>query len=348
MIDLLPAIGNETDQRTRPTSRLGNRLLWIGLGVLWTVAFAVAYTQWPLYTGKQHTKFLHGLAAAGVGHLQDDWLANTLNPLPAFSLLVTMTHIYLDDAVFYAIQALLLGVYLLSLYGVVGHLFPSLRKGVGPLLFLTLLIAIHSTLLPPFNMQTFGMSIGWLLQSGVAGQYMLNPSFEPGSFGVLLILSIYLFLTDRPHWASAAASFAAVMHSAYMLTAAVLVLAYVLIVFWQRRSWLAAVGVGAVGLAVVAPLLLYSSTVLGPTTPELWAQAQDIIVNFRIPHHSLPELWIDNAVYARLAVVVVAILLARKSRVALILTLLLLAAAGLTFAQWALDSDTLAFLAPWR
>ena len=42
---------------------------------LGTILFALAYTQAPLYYSNQNQYLLHGLATAGYGHLDGDWLA---------------------------------------------------------------------------------------------------------------------------------------------------------------------------------------------------------------------------------------------------------------------------------
>ncbi len=310
--------------------------------------FGLAHTQWPLYVGKQHTKFLHGLAAAGLGELRGDWLAQTLDPLPLFSGLVFITQRFLDPVLFYVYQALLLGVYLAAILCIVGKVSSVGRSPAGSLAFVALFLGVYSTLLPPFNTPIFGSSLGWLLQSGVADQYLLNPSFEPGSFGVLLFVSLCAFLAGRPYWAASLAAAATLFHSAYLLAAAVLVACYAAITLWEERRWLKSIGIGLTALAVVLPGLLYNSWVLGPTTPESWQQAQDIIVYFRIPHHSLPELWVDDAVYFQLGVVVLGTLLAWRTRLFPILVASLAVAVGLTWLQTALDSTELAFLAPWR
>src|SRR4051794_25973234 len=56
--------------------------------VVLAILFAVAHTQSPLFFSNQNQYLLHGLALAGVGHLQHDWLANTADPTPVFSWLV--------------------------------------------------------------------------------------------------------------------------------------------------------------------------------------------------------------------------------------------------------------------
>src|SRR3972149_217228 len=48
--------------------------------LLWTIVFALAYAQSPLYTSNQNQYFLHGLARAGVGYLNQDWSSRSLPP----------------------------------------------------------------------------------------------------------------------------------------------------------------------------------------------------------------------------------------------------------------------------
>lgn len=341
------------DPETRANRKL---LITAGIFLFWAIAFGIAFTQWPLYSENQNTKFLHGLASSGFGLLDEDWLANTLDPLPAFSLLVSTTYRLLPEAAFYAFHTLLLGVYLLSILGIASKVFPLAETRAGRAVFLVLVIALHASLLPPFSSQVLGTSLGWLLQAGVANQYLFNPVFQPGTFGVLLVLSIYLFLADRTYWAALAAAAAAVFHSTYLPSAAVLTASYGLITLYDQRKagrpWEAALkpalGMGMLALAVVTPFLLYNTITFAPTSDEAWRQSQDIIVNFRIPHHSLPEIWFDNTVYVKVALVVLAMVLVRRSKLSPIMAISLVTAVLLTVLQLATGSDTLAFIAPWR
>src|SRR5579871_1450393 len=78
------------------------------------IAFVVAYGQAPLYYSNQNQYFLHGLAAAGVGHLNEDWLARTLDPTPVFSALVAATASYLQPWMFHVYMAALMATYALA------------------------------------------------------------------------------------------------------------------------------------------------------------------------------------------------------------------------------------------
>ena len=324
------------------------RLRQILLFIFWSIAFGIAFTQWPLYSENQNTKFLQGVAAAGMGYLESDWLANTIDPLPVFSTLVFLTYRFATPLFFYVYHALLLGIYLYSLGAVGSYVFPLKKRAVGLPLFYVIIIALHSGLLPPFSLPVMGTSLGWLLQAGVANQYLFNPVFQPSTFGVLLILSILLFLKDRPYWAAASAATAAVIHSTYLPGAAALIVAYVLLHFWQERDVAKSLGIGFLALGLVLPILLYNAILLGPTSAELWARSQEIIVNFRIPHHSIPAVWVNDTVYVKIGIVLVALLLTIRTRLFPILLISFVFALGLTALQMRIDNDTLAFVAPWR
>ncbi|MEZ4714240.1 MAG: DUF6798 domain-containing protein [Caldilineaceae bacterium] len=316
--------------------------------LFWALLFDLAFTQWPLYSENQNTKFLIGLAQAHYGNLAQDWLANTIDPLPAFSFLVYFTYRFLYQGLFYVYHALLLGVYLYSVVGIAQTVFPLAASRVGRLYFRIIVIAMHAGLLWPFAIPVMDSSLGWLLQSGVASQYLLNPVFQPSTFGVLLILSIYLFLIDSPVWGAAVAAIAALMHSTYLPSAAVLTAIYASHTLWRTRKLWPAIRVGGAALLIVLPVLIYNYLWLGPTNAELWAASQDVIVNFRIPHHSLPEIWLNNTVYVKLALVLAALILTWRTRLFAVMLVSLLVAVGLTLLQMQAPNDTLAFIAPWR
>ena len=316
--------------------------------LFWALAFDLSFTQWPLYSENQNTKFLIGLAHAQFGHLGQDWLANTVDPLPVFSILVYLTYRFLHENLFYVYHALLLGVYLYSVTGIAQAVFPLADSWVGRLYFRVIFIAMHAGLLWPFSWPILDSSLGWLLQSGVASQYLLNPVLQPSTFGVLLILSIYLFLVERPLWAAATAAAAALMHSTYLPSAALLTVVYAGHALWTTRDLRRSVQIGATALLIVLPVLLYNYLLLSPTSPEQWAAAQDVIVHFRIPHHSLPEIWLNNSVYVKLVLVIAASAMVWRTRLFPLLLVSLLTAVGLTLLQMRLNSDMLAFIAPWR
>ena len=319
----------------------------LGLFLLGTAVFSLAYCQAPLYYSNQNQYFLHGLAWAGEGLLRADWLAGTLDPTPVFGGLVAFTARYLHPWAFHVYYALLMGVYTASLLGlfvaVCGEEMATRRWPI----FLALLVAVHAALPRWCSYRLFGQDYPWFLQAGVAGQYVLGAMFQPSSFGVLLIGAIALFVRGRAFLAAACVALAGTFHSTYLLPGALLVAGFVtaLLIEGQARR---AVAVGALALLLVAPVGLYVLSTFAPTSAELFAESQDVLANFRIPHHSRVDLWLDPVAWLQLIWIAAGIALARPRRLLLVLA----AAAGLavllTLVQVATGNPTLALLFPWR
>jgi len=172
--------------------------------------------------------------------------------------------------------------------------------------------------------------------------------FQPSAFGVFLLLSIGLFAKGRAGWASASAAVAACVHPTYLLPAAILVLAYCLLTWRERRSLRRPILLGLIALAIVAPVVLYVLLVLGPTGPDNFALAQQILVQERVPHHALPAAWLHPSVLVKLAMILLAISAAWRTRIAGVLAFATAAGLALTVVQILTGNATLALLFPWR
>jgi hypothetical protein len=327
---------------------LGSRLICQSLHFLfWSVVFGTCCTQAPLYYSNQHQYLLHGLAAGGRGFLDEDWLANTADPTPLFSLLVACTQRYLPEEAFHLYYLLQMGVYfqaLLGLFHVVAgeRATPRLRTA-----FIVLILLSHSAALRLLGSHFLGRDYAWYLQAGLAGQYVLGPVFQPSTFGVWLLLAAWLFLSGRPFLAVLAASFAAVVHSTYLLPAGLLTLAF-LIVLWRdgrRRDTLLA---GSLALGLVLPTLHYVLGTFAPTSPAEFAEAQAILVEYRIPHHAVLASWFDAISAAQIAWMLAALVLVRGTRALVVLGIPFVLALGLSLLQWQTGNHTLALLFPWR
>jgi hypothetical protein len=332
---------------------------------LLTVLFAASYTQSPLYTSNQNQYFLHGLAQAGRGFLHEDWLANTLDPTPVFSVLVAMTARYLIwDGFFYIWYALLMGIYLFSLAGIVSLYFDVRSSRARWWSFLSALILAHSAGLRYLLSQASNYELTYLLEDGLADQRLLGPVFQPSVFGVLLVLSIYLFLRKKPYLAALTAALAAIFHPTYLLGAAALTGAYILITIFLNKTGdgsnqtrpdpaassnlSQAAGVGMIALLAVLPILAYVYTAFAATPPATSAQARHILVNVRIPHHALASWWFDYGAVIKIGIVLAALWMVRRTRLLVLLGVPSLIATVLTLTQVTLASDGLALLFPWR
>lgn len=315
--------------------------------VFWALLFGIAYTQPRLYYSNQNQYFLHGLAWGGLGHLQEDWLANTADPVPNFSGLIAFTYRYLHESFFYLYYIVLLGIYFHALAGIFEHLSGGRATRLARLGFLALVVALHSALLRWTSAQLFGVDYPWYFQAGVANQYILGAGLQPSVFGVLLVLSIATFLHGRPFLAATWLSLAAVMHSTYLLSAALLTLAY-LYLLWRDQRRRDALLVGLWALLLVSPVLVYNLRTFTPSSRETFAEAQHLLAHFRIPHHAQIERWLDGIAWAQIGWVIAAMVLVRGSRLFVILLVLCVLSLALTLVQVATGNDTLALLFPWR
>lgn len=308
---------------------------------IWRIALALAFAlslkQLPLYSSNQNSYFVHGLARAGLGWLRHDWIARTADPFPLFSFLVSATVAGIGDRFFYLYHFLLQWLYAYSLIQIITWVFPAEDTPGGSL-----------ALVVPTALLHYGFKHTEVFVEGVAGQYILGPYLQPSGFGVFLLASIAAFLRGRFAWASLCLVVAAAFHPTYLLSAAALTAAYMgAIASRDRSGWKA----GAMGLGVLlllAPFLVHTVTQFHPSSPDIAARAEAILVDYRLPHHAVVASWWGGSVVAQILVVAAAIVLVRQTRLFSILLVLTLTAVALTVVQVAAGSRSLALMFPWR
>ncbi len=321
----------------------------LALTLFWTLLFAAAYTQSPLYTSNQNQYFLHGLANAGVGFLNEDWLARTPDTVPVFNGLVEWTvRIFHTNILFYVYYALLMGVYLFSLLGIGNRLFNIGKDRVHRWLFLAALIALHSAALRYLISKVAGVDWSYVLEDGFAGQRMLGPVLEPSVFGVFLVFAVYLYLARRPYLAALASAAAAVFHPTYALPAGLLTAGFMAALYLENRRVKQPLITGLLALALVSPVLVYSFANFWGYTPQTSAQAQQILVEFRIPHHAVISQWFSAPDLVKILMIAAALWLARRTRLFPVMLTVTLGCAFLILLQAVTANNTLALLFPWR
>ena len=315
----------------------------------WSLVFAALYAQSPLYTSNQNQYFLHGLARAGYGYLNQDWLANTFDPTPVFSGLVWLAYrLFHAGWPFYLCYALLMGVYLASAYRLVDNLFSLSRSPTRTLAFLGLFFTFHSAALRFLLSRLSGSQATFLFEGGVAGQRLLGQVFQPSTFGVFLVLSLYLFLTGREFLAILPLAIAIFFHPTYLLSGAMLTSAYLVSLYQKQRDLRQALRFGLGTLLAVLPVVAYVFWAFGSVNSRVAHQAQEILVHVRIPTHALPSAWLDWSTVVQIGLVVLALILVRRTRLFLIFSILAVEALLLTALQALTGSTMLALLFPWR
>jgi hypothetical protein len=181
----------------------------------------------------------------------------------------------------------------------------------------------------------------------VAGQYILGGMLQPSAFGMLLVVAVCLFVRGRSYLAGALVALTATVHSTYLLAGVFLTLGFLTVLLAEKQVR-QALALGAWTLALVLPVTVYAVVTFRPTSPETFAEAQHILANIRIPHHTQPGLWFDDIAGAQAAWIVLALGLTRRTRLFLVLAVPFVLAVLLTLAQVVTGSDTLALLFPWR
>jgi hypothetical protein len=323
-----------------------SRHTWL-VALVCGAAFTLAYGHAPLYYSNQNQYLLHGFAWAEQGHLADDWLANTLDPTPVFSGLVAVTVGSLDPRLFHVYHGLLQAAYAAALvFGFVALAGPRATPA-RQWLFAALLVLLHSAALRALSYRWLGQDYPWYFQAGVAGQYVLGAMFQPSVFGVLLIVAVALFLWERPAAAAVCLALAATVHATYLLPAALLALGMATNLAADGRRRGAVLLVAAVAMLCL-PSALVGALTFGPTSPEEFARAQDLLVNVRIPHHARPDLWLDPVAGVQIGWMVLGTALAWRTRLFAVMAVPLALGAALTGLQVATGNNTLALLFPWR
>jgi len=313
--------------------------------------FAVAFRKSPLFYSAQNTYLLNGLAGSGAGLLKGDWLVQATDPFPLFSALVCFTIRYFDENALYFLHMGMGALFLFSLSGIVCAVTDIGRSARRYFFFFSLFTLFYyglSKLPGMWRFEDFLDPLHGLLTSGESMQAIFKPFLLPATFGVFIFLSIFLFLQRKEVSAVVFLIIAPLFHSSYLLSAGVLTGAYVLMIALQDRDFRKASLLGLLALVMISPVLWYVLTYFSPTSAELTAQAQDIIVHRRMPHHAVVSCWFGWTTVFKLVWVSAAVWLVRRTRLFLILLLPLLASVVLTVIQILSDSNGLALLFPWR
>lgn len=331
-----------------PRAEGGTAVSELRLLIVLTAVFGIAYAQYPLYYLAQNEYFFYALRALGQGFLPYDWLAATGDPWPIFTRVVQLTYQYLHPFAFYIYFPVFAGLYAYSLLGIVSIQVPLSRSRAHIAAFFALFTAMHSPALSLLTRAFVGVNVRTGILEGVASQRILWDMFQPGAFGVFLLLSMLLFLRGRGTGAVVLSSVAALFHPSYVLSASALTLAYMILLYRRgARVWVV-IGLGALALWIVLPAVIHAYAVFKPTSPEMAARAREILVHMRLARHADVARWFDATAIAKLSAIVGALILVRRSALFWLLLIPCGLAAVLTIAHLLTGSNALALLFPWR
>ena len=317
------------------------------LPLLFAALFAVAHTQSPLYYSNQNQYFLHGAAHAGVGELSADWLANTADTVPAFSAFVAFCLRHVGTWPFHAVFFVALMGYFLALWWLVRGLPFGPTTAGGEAAWAALLTVIHAGIVRFASDRLLGADYPWFFHCGLASQYVLGPGLQPSVIGVLLVAAVAAYLNERPVLAAGLAAGANLIHATYLLPAALLIAGFLVHELMQRQWRTAAVSAG-LAVLLVLPVVVYDLRTFAPTNPDMFAEAQRILAEVRIPHHTRPARWFDWVAGVQVVWMLLGLVAVRRTRLFVPLAVTYSLVAIGTLAVAVTNHPTLSLMFPWR
>ena len=318
------------------------------LFLLLITIFIISYTQVPLYTGNQNTYFLHGLANGGLGFLSYDWMANTADPFPIFSILVNLTYSTTATFLFYIYYSAILGIFIFSIMGITSIIWGINQSNRKFIIFFTLVVTVCSAAFSYLSTRLLGINLGGIMEDGLTCQSILGGIFQPSVFGVLILLSIYMFLRKKVFIAILLLGLAVSFHASYLLSAAALTLSYMTLIVLEEKNYNKAFLIGFISLIIVVPTIVYIYLFFSPTSQEITSQAQSILVNFRIPHHAKISIWFNTVALIQIFIIILALIVHRKKKVFFIIFIPFAISLLLTLIQIITYGDLLGVSCPWR
>jgi hypothetical protein len=299
------------------------------------LVFAVAVAQDPLYTANQNTKYLHGAAQAGYGELARDWMANTIDPLLVFTSLVRGLFASGFPELSYAIFAVLAACYAWWL--------ASLMTGAG------LVRDTRAGVLSFMSGVVLTQAVFAKWPRGLADQYLLEHYLQPCVFGVLLIAGVAAYVRDRPIVAAVLVVLAAWIHPDYLPTTITCIVVFATVRprqsgFDRALCW----RVLALAAVLLAPLVVHVRWLVQPTTAETWQRSLDVLVRYRIPHHTEVREWFDIHEALHLVAMALGTWLVRARGLRHVMAALLVLVVGSLLATALFDLAAVAAITPWR
>jgi hypothetical protein len=194
-----------------------------------------------------------------------------------------------------------------------------------------------------------GVDYPWYFQAGVAAQYLLGPGLQPSAFGVLMVTALAAFANRRPVLACALAALPCAFHGTYLLPAGFLVAGFLVALFVQQsEAGPKAFAAMLAASAVIVPATAWTLFTFGPENANVFAEAQRVLAEERIPHHCNIDRWFDTVAGLQVAWMVLGVAVLWRSRLFLVLLIAAALGLGLTLLQYEIRHPTLALAFPWR
>lgn len=304
-----------------------------------------------LFTGNQNVYFLWGMAKAGIGSLVSDPLLVQTDPYPLFSLLVMLIAGSGHPWLFHVFYWLLCAVYSFALFGIAHHLFDLYGRPLKMSVFSAVFLLLHSSVIwSGLLRELVGMDFLGIWDHGMAEQSVLQGYLQPSAAGVFLILSVHHFLKQQPAGVFLSLAAAAILHANYMFLGAGMGLIYLLLFASYTRGQMAEYTAWAgFSVLIVMPQLLYVATLFLPHTDVEAQIMSEAVTQTAVGNiHLDPSLWLDLPTAIKLLTLIAAIVTWFRTPLGNLLLGLLAFFGVMGILAFALESQPLLSLTPWR
>tara|TARA_B100000795_G_C22800537_1_gene441669 strand:+ start:2133 stop:3626 length:1494 start_codon:yes stop_codon:yes gene_type:complete len=294
--------------------------------------FALSIGQFAFF-GENHVNLLRSLANNDYLKLNQDWLANQIDHTPLFTFISSNVIKYTSLIGLNILHIILSLICSLSIFYICKINFSNYNfKKIIFFWFLILLLL--------FKEKSFAY--------GVAGQYILNPAYQPSTFGVLLIASLASFAYRKETLSIILVILSASIHPTYIIQAFFLICGY-LIYLLIYKNYKTFFKVSLLSLILITPIILYLYAKLYINDLQINLEAQLIMAEKRIPHHAMVISWFSYKDLQILLVIFFSLLLTYKEkRLFIPLLFVVLITVILTAIQYFTSSNFLGLLFPWR
>jgi hypothetical protein len=315
------------------------------------VSFIFSYTILPLYGegSDQNLYNLYGLAKAGAGFLTSDWLVQTGAHYPVYDVLIYNTSRFFSISFSYIYIAIFMSIYIYCLLRSPSKLFKVKIESLEFMLAAFILIIIHSG---PLN--NLFLTKGWFLLDnfyyGLGGQYLINQYFQPSSFDVFLLLSLYLYQVNKVYPAIICLAIAVTFHPPILLIAVFLMTAYLIISFMKNRNINEIFKMILTIIAFLIPIVIIMGYILFKNIVpiEILKEGAQILINTRASEHMDASRFLSLSGIIKMLIMVCATWIVRRTKLFWLMTILLFLGLFLTVLQIISHSSFLSFLSPWR
>ncbi len=305
-----------------------NRIIfWLILSFL----FAITVQQFPFYKGNS-LHLLHAIKNFGFNKLQNDWIANTTNHLPLFTIFNHFLIKFFSLKILHLIHFCLLSLCSLFLFLICKTQFKELKNPFLSLVWFSLFIIIYH------ENSLFG---------GVAGQDVINEGYQPASFGVLFFVGIYLFLINKNFLSILFICLAASFHPTYVLHSGFLLLGICLYYIF-KKEYAQTFKLSIIYIILILPITLYILLNFFFIDKNLILEGQKILLD-RAVHHAVIQSWFSYKDLLSIMVYIISLIIVFKEKKFFIPFLVLgFISIIFSFIQFFLENNSLALSFPWR